>query len=316
MQTLITDSPAEAAGFINRGEIVAFPTETVYGLGADITNESAVRMIFKAKGRPQDNPLIIHIHDPEQVSDIAETIPAAAQTLMTCFFPGPLTLVLKKKTGISSAVTAGLATVGIRCPENPVTRAFLRCCAHPVAAPSANISGKPSSTDWRTVYHDLHGKISCILKGKESSIGLESTIVDCSTDPPALLRAGAISLEQLRSALPDIMVASAPAHDEQPRSPGLKYLHYSPSAAVIVVDPEDIPEMPDSGSAYIGLTPPQGHFRKTCLCSDIETYAFRLFRFFRECDRDNIATIYCERPPQSGIGRAIRDRLKRAGGEH
>ncbi len=315
MQTIITESVTVAATWINRGEVVAFPTETVYGLGADITNETAIENIFAAKGRPLDNPLIIHIHSPGQIQDVASEIPETANTFIRQFFPGPLTLILNRKETISPLVTAGLPTVGIRCPNHPVAREFLKRCNHPVAAPSANISGRPSATDWKAVHDDLKEKIRCVLKGPQSALGLESTIVDCSETPPRLLRSGAISLETLRKFVPETRPPVDTEKHVRPKSPGLKYPHYSPSALVKLCGPGYSVCEGEAGSAWIGLSSPPGKIAKTCLCKDMEEYAFRLFSFFRECDREHIKTIFCEMPPAEGIGIAIRDRLKKAAEE-
>ncbi|MCG8341748.1 MAG: threonylcarbamoyl-AMP synthase, partial [Chlorobiales bacterium] len=308
MQTVVTESVAVAAAWLNRGEAVAFPTETVYGLGADIFNDEAIRKIFAAKGRPSDNPLIVHIHSPEQIHEVASELPETADIFIRHFFPGPLTLILKKNKAVSSFVTAGLPTVGIRCPSHPVATEFLKRCSHPVAAPSANISGRPSSTDWKAVYDDLKGKIRCVLKGPQSTIGLESTIVDCSETPPRLLRSGAVSLESLRKYVPETIAAATQTH-QQPKSPGLKYPHYSPSAQVKLCGPGFPGCKEAKKSAWIGLSAPPEGVTKIAVCQDPEEYAYKLFSFFRECDRENIEVIFCEMPPEEGIGRAIRDRL-------
>ena len=309
--TIVTESPAEAAEYLNKGEIVAFPTETVYGLGADIANEAAVGKIFRAKGRPGDNPLIVHLASPEQVDEVAADVPDSARLLMARFFPGPLTLVLGRRPGVSSLVTAGLSTIGVRCPNHPVAREFLARCRHPVAAPSANLSGKPSSTDWKAVLEDLDGRIACILKGEQSSIGLESTIVDCSEEPPRILRTGAISPEALQTVVPGIAIAEA-EKQERPKSPGLKYRHYSPSAKIRLCGEGYEAREGGEGFAWIGLSPPPEGAAKTCRCRDSEEYDYRMFRFFRECDREGIAVICCEMPSPEGIGQALRDRLQRA----
>ncbi|NEX14363.1 MAG: threonylcarbamoyl-AMP synthase [Prosthecochloris sp.] len=312
MQTIVTESVDVAATWINKGEIVAFPTETVYGLGADITSDAAIEKIFGAKGRPPDNPLIVHIHSLLQIPEIASDIPESAESLINNFFPGPLTVILNKKTDISPLITAGLPTVGIRLPAHPVAQEFLRRCNHPVAAPSANISGRPSSTDWKAVYDDLKGKIPCVLKGPQSTIGLESTIVDCSDHPPRLLRSGAISLASLRNVVPQIRAGAASDKAHLPKSPGLKYPHYSPSAQIVLCG-QGYPSIErETNSAWIGLSQPPEGIAKNALCKDTEEYAFRLFSFFRECDREGIAVIFCEMPPADGIGLAIRDRLQRA----
>ncbi|MEI8032830.1 MAG: L-threonylcarbamoyladenylate synthase [Chlorobiaceae bacterium] len=314
MQTLLTDSPEEAAAILNSGGIVAFPTETVYGLGAAITRAEAIRQVFQAKGRPADNPLIVHVSRLEQLEEVAREINPAAQKLIARFLPGPLTLVLKKSPLIPDSVTAGLDTVGVRCPANMVARAFLSHCSTPVAAPSANLSGLPSATSWETVLKDLDGKIHCILRGKPSSIGLESTIVDCSVPEPRLLRAGAITLEQLQEVLPEVRAEKEANDGMPPKSPGLKYPHYAPSASIILCTPDE-PTTPRPRSAFIGLTRQAGEWETEKICRNLEEYGRELFSFFRHCDSEGISFIYCELPSREGLGRAIRDRLLRAAGE-
>jgi len=315
MQTLVTDRPEEAATYLNRGDTVAFPTETVYGLGADAFNPDAVAGIFRAKGRPADNPLIVHIAKPEQIGEVAEEIDDTARMLIDRFFPGPLTIILKKRDSVPDIVSAGLPTIGVRCPSHPAASAFLGFCNHPVAAPSANISGRPSPTDWKTVYHDLGGRISCLLRGTPSTIGLESTIVDCSVNPPRLLRSGAVSFESLRELIPDLERATACPPDEAPKSPGQKYRHYSPEAEIIPVEtpPHSLPAA--APSAWIGLSASPKGAAKSLRCRDTDEYAHVLFGFFRTCDAEGISAIYCELPPEAGIGVAIRDRLFKAAGK-
>ena len=314
MQTLVTDQPEEAANCLNRGETVAFPTETVYGLGADAFDADAVAKIFKAKGRPSDNPLIVHVATPDRIGEVAREISDTARILVERFFPGPLTLVLKKRDAVPEIVSAGLPTIGVRCPSHPVASEFLRHCNHPVAAPSANVSGRPSPTDWKTVYHDLGGRIACLLRGEPSAIGLESTIVDCSVNPPRLLRTGAVSIESLRELVPDIEIATACKPGEAPKSPGQKYRHYSPEAEIILVETPPLSLPTDPPTAWIGLAAPAAGAAKTHQCRDMDEYARVLFGFFRTCDAEGIRTIYCELPPEEGIGRAIRDRLMKAAG--
>jgi L-threonylcarbamoyladenylate synthase len=315
MHTTLTESAEEAARILNSGGVVAFPTETVYGLGAAIYNPEAIRQVFLAKGRPGDNPLIVHIYSLDQLDEVAETINAYAKRLIEHFFPGPLTLVVKKNPGVPFSVTAGLDTVGVRCPANPVAREFLRLCNCPVAAPSANISGRPSATQWETVFADLDGKIACILKGDPSTIGLESTIVDCSEPQPILLRAGAITFEQLQAIVPDIIVNSVTNGQSAPKSPGLKYPHYAPKALIVLCTPDETLSV-GPASAYIGLSSPPEHAALVKVCQNLEEYGRELFSFFRLCDAEGIQMIYCELPSASGLGRAIRDRLMRAAGEH
>jgi len=315
MQTTLTDSAEEAANILNAGGVVAFPTETVYGLGAGICHPEAIKELFRAKGRPVDNPLIVHIHCIEQIADVAGDINKDASALIERFFPGPLTLVLKKNPCVPDTVTAGLDTVGVRCPANPVAHEFLAHCTCPVAAPSANLSGLPSATSWETVYEDLDGKIDCLLRGKPSSIGLESTIVDCSGAIPVLLRAGAITLEQLLAVIPKISVDTPKDEQEPPRSPGLKYPHYAPRASIVLCHANEKISAQHS-SAYIGLSEPPAGFALLKICRNLEEYGRELFSFFRRCDSEGIDLIYCELPSNTGIGRAIRDRLLRASGRH
>lgn len=318
MTTLRTTSPAEAAAFIRRGQTCAFPTETVYGLGADAFCEAAVRAIFEAKGRPPDNPLIVHVTRPDQVPHVAQRIPGAARQLMERFFPGPLTLVLPRHPDLPPVVTAGLDTVGVRMPRHPVAQAFLAACGTPVAAPSANRSGRPSPTSWQAVLADLDGRIPCLLRGGRTEAGLESTVVDATGAAPVVLRAGVVTLEQLRAVCPKARLADEEyladeKHEAPPRSPGTRYRHYAPRACVRLVDrPGDA--RPDAPAAYIGLTPPEHPraFRRVQVCADEAEYARELFHFFRESDAAGCAVIYAERVPPHGLGRALMDRLQRA----
>ncbi len=314
MQTTLTDSVEEAAAILNSGGVVAFPTETVYGLGAGICHSEALLKLFRAKGRPSDNPLIVHIGSIGQVAEVAAEVNVQAERLIESFFPGPLTLVLKKNPSVPYSVTAGLETVGVRCPANPIAREFLRLACCPVAAPSANLSGLPSATSWEAVYEDLAGKIDCLLRGKPSTIGLESTIVDCSGTKPILLRAGAITLEQLREVVPEITTIAVSEAEERPKCPGLKYPHYAPRASIVLCTEVEKIDLKESSAAYIGMSePPQGIFlHKVCLT--LEEYGRELFGFFRLCDTEGIGVIYCELPSDEGLGRAIRDRLMRAAG--
>jgi L-threonylcarbamoyladenylate synthase len=314
MQTTLTDSAEEAAAMLKSGRVVAFPTETVYGLGASIYHPQAIMRVFQAKGRPGDNPLIVHIYSLEQLAEVAGEINSDARKLIDRFFPGPLTLVLKKNSLVPDTVTGGLGTVGVRCPENPVAREFLRLSACPVAAPSANLSGLPSATSWEAVYEDLEGKIDCVLRGNPSAIGLESTIVDCSGSKPILLRAGAITFEQLQAVVPEITTNTDPDKQAPPKSPGLKYPHYAPKAAIILCHADEKRSVAPF-SAYIGLSDPPAGISLCKRCRNLEEYGSELFSFFRLCDSKGIATIYCELPSNLGLGRAIRDRLMRAAGK-
>ncbi len=310
MRTLITTSYRSAAEFILQHDIVAFPTETVYGLGANAFESNAIKKIFIAKGRPFDNPLIVHVGSFEQISSVVSSIPRAAEKLMEEFFPGPLTLVLPKNKKISSFVTAGLSTVGVRIPKHSIAQKFLKECGVPIAAPSANRSGTPSSTTWQAVKHDLNGKISCILKGNPSRVGVESTVVDCTRSSPVILRAGGVTLEQLREIIPSTRLQKQ--QTKIPRSPGMKYRHYSPLAYVFIVSGVN-ETVPMKSSAYIGMqNVGRSQFGLKKICRNEEEYARSLFHFFRECDDKGIETIYCERVSEDGIGLALMDRIRKA----
>lgn len=312
MKTKLTASPEEAARFLLRDELVAFPTETVYGLGANIFSEKAVGKIFEVKGRPSDNPLIAHISDFSELLLLVKRITAPAEKLIDTFFPGPLTIVLPKSKYVPSVVAAGLETIGVRMPSHPVAHKFLKACGVSVAAPSANLSGKPSPTTWQAAKEDLDGKISCILKGDQSDVGLESTIVDCTGKTPLLLRAGAITLEQLQEVVPGIEVYS-PAPDARPKSPGQKYRHYAPNASIILVDhPSEIES--SQFAAYIGIenSVSANKVKISNICPTVTEYARSLFDFFRYCDAHQIKIIYCQRVASTGLGLALMDRISRA----
>ena len=310
VQTELTTSPETAAQFIKRGGIVAFPTETVYGLGADVFDEIAVAKIFEAKQRPADNPLIAHIGSLDQIGELVSSVPDFARRFIDAFFPGPLTLVLERSARVPLIATAGLDTIGIRMPGNAEANEFLKLCGVPVAAPSANISGRPSPTTWEAVYEDLNSRIDCILQGEATIIGLESTVVDCTSDDPLILRAGAVSLESLREIVASTRVID-PDQNSAVRSPGMKHKHYAPRAAVVIVGPGF--EVPNSGlNAFIGTEEPVGHPDLVKICGSAAEYAHELFAFFRECDKKGINTIYCQRVEETGIGVAVMDRLKRA----
>lgn len=312
METVLTTSARKAAEVIRSGGLAAFPTETVYGLGADVFNESALEKIFRAKGRPADNPLIVHVSDIAQIEFLVTEVSPAAAKFIDAFFPGPLTLVLPKAEAISPLVTAGLNTVGVRMPKNKLAREFLKLCETPLAAPSANLSGRPSPTTWQAVCEDLNGRIDCILQSEAAEVGLESTVADCTGETPIVLRTGAITLEQLRQVVPETKLGGE-AHSETPRSPGVKHRHYSPKAKVVLV--KDTGEAAAGGqNAYIGLAAPPGagEFGLVKICPTVPEYAHSVFEFFRECDRRAIAVIFCQAVAAEGLGMALMDRLGRA----
>lgn len=310
MDTFLTKSPVFAAKFIKQGGLVAFPTETVYGLGARVFDEAAVAKIFEAKQRPADNPLIAHVCRVEQVAELTTEITESAAEFIKNFFPGPLTLVMKRSSRVPLIATAGLETIGVRMPRSTVAHEFLNACGTPVVAPSANLSGRPSPTTWQAVYEDLNGRIDCILQADATEIGLESTVVDCSASAPILLREGAISLEDLQAVVPSTTRAET-FDARSPRSPGLKHRHYSPNAKVIVVEMASQIERTEN-AAFIGLHLPRAKLDLVERCDDVDRYAHDLFEFLRECDRRGIETIYCEAVEEKGIGAALMDRLRRA----
>lgn len=315
VQTVLTRDVSVAAAFIRAGGIVAFPTETVYGLGANVFNKNAVAKIFEAKGRPADNPLIAHVASIEQIEELVTAVTPTAEIFVKVFFPGPLTLVLPKSHRVPLIATAGLETIGVRMPRFELAHQFIKACRVPVVAPSANLSGRPSPTTWQSVLEDLDGRIDCILQGDATQIGLESTVVDCTGEVPMLLRQGAVSLRDLQAVVPET-IEYTPLLGATPRSPGLKHRHYTPKADVVIIQTLES-EMIIPGSAYIGLdqatlSQPISHAK---VCGSVEEYAHSLFEFFRECDRLNIDTIYCEEVPRAGIGAALMDRLSRAAAE-
>lgn len=311
MKTFLTESPAKAAEFIKKGRIVAFPTETVYGLGANVFDEKAVAKIFQAKRRPNDNPLIAHVGRIEDISLLAAEIPENAAKFIKAFFPAPLTLVLPKSARVPLIATAGLHTIGVRMPKNEIAREFLKACETPLVAPSANLSGKPSPTTWQAVFEDLDGRIDCILQSEMTEIGLESTVVDCTSNAPLILRTGAIGLEELRKIVPETEIYKI-KKDEAVKSPGLKHKHYAPKAKVRLIQDSRFKIQDLKSCAFIGLNLPDADFDLMKICESVEDYAHSVFDFFRQCDRENISTIYCEKVEEKGIGLALMDRLKRA----
>ena len=227
----------DAAEHLRNGEVIGFPTETVYGLGCDARDGEAVRRVFAAKGRPADNPLICHIGDKEQIKDIVSEITPLAQKLIDGFMPGPITVVMKKSDSIADETTAGLDTVGVRMPSHPVANKFLKYCGVPVAAPSANLSGRPSPTGARSVLEDMDGYIYAVIDGGDSEFGLESTVVDCTGETPVILRPGAITKADIDKVIQGggTLIAGQLTGDKAPRSPGMKYRHYAPFANVEIM---------------------------------------------------------------------------------
>ncbi len=307
-ETLLTTDVSVAADCIRSGGLVAFPTETVYGLGANALDSDAVARVFVAKGRPANNPLIVHVADFEGVRSLSSSVPEYAESFMEAFFPGPLTLVLPRDPKVPYGTTAGLETVAVRMPDHPMALALIQQSGVFVAAPSANRSGRPSPTAWEDVYEDLNGRIDVILKGKPTKYGLESTVVDCTGEFPMILRPGGVSLEDL------LLVHSQTAYSTSAalaaKSPGTAHRHYQPNAQVILVDHSRSLNLPED-AAFIGFSGGETA-RLRFEAVDVADYAHHLFSFFRQCEKEGIRTIYCEKVAPFGMGRALMDRLERA----
>ena len=314
-RTLYTHDVAEAAAILRRGGLVAFPTETVYGLGADARDAEAVAAVFAAQDRPADNPLIVHLADADDAGAVAAPLGHDGARLAAAFWPGPLTLVapLLGDGILPRVVTAGLSTVGLRVPARAVARAFLAACGVPVAAPSANRSGRPSPTTWEAVRDDLDGRIDAVLMGAPCERGLESTVVDVSGSPPLVLRPGAIGTEALRAVVPGLRVAGTADADVLRRSPGTRHRHYAPSARVVVLDAgAPLPPGLAAPVAWIGTGVAPAGAARAIETLDADAYARALYAAFRAFDAAGIATIACARVPETGIGRALNDRIARA----
>ncbi len=325
-----------AAEALKEGKIVAFPTETVYGLGANALNSDAVEQIFKAKGRPSDNPLIVHIADKERVYELVEHIPEKAAVLMDKLWPGPITLVFNKSPIIPQVITAGLDTVAVRMPEHPVARELIRMSKIPVAAPSANVSGRPSTTTAQHVLNDLDGKIDIIIDAGSSQVGLESTVLDVTVNPPMLLRPGGITPKQIEDIIGPIeidkTILGRVNTENIPKSPGMKYKHYAPKAHVIIVKSTntnnqvlkicDLAQTNAIGGKKVGICATdqtidnyQGY--EAISMGDRnkpETIAARLFSLLREFDAKDIDVILAESVDENGVGLAIMNRMIKAAG--
>ncbi|MFH0954974.1 MAG: L-threonylcarbamoyladenylate synthase [Candidatus Micrarchaeota archaeon] len=304
---------------VRKGKLVVFPTETVYGLGANAFDEKAVRKIFKAKKRPADNPLIVHIANKKQANQLAKKIPKKARILMKRFWPGPLTIVLKKKKIVPRIVTAGLSTVGIRFPLHPVARKLIELAKVPIAAPSANTAGKPSATRAFHADRDLLNCVEWVIDSGPSPIGLESTIIDCTKTIPVLLRPGKISLEQLEKAVGTVQVFSSNKKKIVAKAPGMKYRHYAPKATVeLVHSMELVDRVQVSKGKLLVLTlqkKPRTKIPKKVVWKRFaspEMLATELFFWFRKADELGFSKILVDYPSEKGIGRALLNRLQKA----
>ncbi len=316
-----------AARLIREGKLVAFPTETVYGLGADALNEKAVRRIFEAKGRPADNPLIIHIAETEWLFKLARDVPEIALKLAERFWPGPLTIVLPKREEVPDVTTGGLDTVAIRMPAHPIALELIRLSGRPVAAPSANISGKPSPTEADHVVDDFYGRIECIVDGGSTHIGVESTVLDLTGDVPLLLRPGGLPLEEIEKVVGRVEIHPAVKGMEVDvaKAPGMKYRHYSPNAQVIVVEGsreavrEKINELVEEfrkKGLKVGVMATEEHEADTFfhLGKTVGEVARNIFRALRELDKAGVDVIIAEGIEEKGLGLAVMNRLRKAAG--
>ncbi len=300
-----TNKIEEAARIIRESGLVAFPTETVYGLGANGLDEIAVRRIFAAKGRPSDNPLILHVCNTKQVKTLAAKIPVKAEKLMKKFWPGPLTFVLKKTEIVPDIVTAGLDSVAVRMPKNRIAKDLIKASGFPIAAPSANISGRPSPTSAEHVLDDLDGKIDAVIDGGEVDIGLESTVVDMTKDIPTILRPGKITKKQLEVVVGKIYKVKSPDH-EKPRAPGMKYRHYSPRGKIELVRNED--ELKKVVERY-----PEKKIKILSYRDETEM-GKKMFKDFRDSDKEGYDLIVVKEVEDKDFGSAIMDRLRKASG--
>lgn len=324
-------TPAFAADILRRGGLVAIPTETVYGLGADGLNPEAVDKIFAAKGRPGDNPLILHVTGPEQLPRFCHDIPDAAYLLAQRFWPGPLTMVLPANACVPRRTTGGLSTVAIRCPKTAVTREIIRLAGVPIAAPSANLSGKPSTTTARHVLDDHDGRIDAVVDGGPCAVGVESTIVDLTEARPRLLRPGGVTPEELTQVLGDLVIDSAVTaplrQDAVVRAPGMKYRHYAPQEPVLIVSGSR-----EKAAAYI-----RAHFspgdRVLCFeeelplyegCdplsygreADVASLSAGLFAALRILDSPSVGKVFARCPVGGGVAYAVQNRLQKAAAFH
>ena len=319
----------DAAHFLRENEVVALPTETVYGLGGNAESDEAVAKIFAAKGRPSDNPLIIHIADREQLNRFVEEIPAKAEILIDAFWPGPLTVIFKKKEGVlSEKATAGLATVAVRMPDHPVALALLKVCGLPIAAPSANSSGKPSPTNAVHVMDDLNGKIAGVLDGGATGVGVESTVIDCTESVPVILRPGGVTKEQLEAVIGEVRVDPALTDEAaKPKAPGMKYRHYAPNAPLYMVSGtreflQRLVEGKRQEGLRVGvLTTMENvefyHADVVFACgrrAELETVATALYDTLRRFNETDVDIIYSEVFSSTGVGHAIMNRLQKAAG--
>jgi L-threonylcarbamoyladenylate synthase len=310
-----------AASTIREGGLVAFPTETVYGLGADAMSDTAVQKIFEAKGRPIDNPCIVHIGSRRMLDEVSTGINQKTELLIKEFWPGPLTVVLLRNSSVPSSVSAGLSTIAVRMPNNKIALELISAAGLPIAAPSANASGKPSPTTAAHVLEDLNGRVDLILDGGETKIGIESTVVDMTTDPPVILRPGWITQESIKAVIGD--VENSASEDGLRRSPGTRHRHYSPRAKVILIGPEQdqmleqvcVEHLNKGAVGFIGhtrLSIKNDNFYPIYLDANAEQYAHSIYKALREVDSKGPEVIVVEGISDDGVGVGVMDRLRRA----
>ena len=333
----LTGTPADAAAYaeagalVRAGEVVAFPTETVYGLGANALNPEAVAKIFAAKGRPQDNPLIVHIARKEDIAALTTGLNANARKIMEHFMPGPLTIIVPKAEIIPDVTSAGLDTVGVRFPSNKYAQDFILACGCPIAAPSANISGRPSPTNAQDVLEDMQGKVAGILDGGSCGVGLESTVVDTTSPVPTICRPGGVTYEMLTEVLGAVEIDQALLGDKnfKPIAPGMKYRHYAPKEPVYLLEGDAVDCLPTlvskalaaelkvgvlCDSAMSETLPHDEHVLLSCWGASREALAADLFYLLRDFDRTRPDVILAQGVGEDGIGLAIMNRLRKAAG--
>ena len=330
-----TEKLRRCGEIIREGGLVAFPTETVYGLGGDALNPESSKKIYSAKGRPSDNPLIVHIYRMEDLYGIAESVPDAALKLANRFWPGPLTMIFKKKESVPDETTGGLDTVAVRMPDNDIAARFIEYGGGYIAAPSANLSGRPSPTSFEHVYEDMNGRIDAIIDGGDSVIGLESTIVDMTTEVPMILRPGYITGDMIREAAGDVDYDPAvfgEMSEGKPRAPGMKYRHYAPKGELIIIRGERkavvsyindaILKGKDEGQriGVIATDENGGRYNGAALVMNVgsrddeESIARHLYSVLRQCDDNDIDIIYSEDLDTPRMGQAVMNRLIKAAG--
>ena len=310
-----------AAKIISSGGLCVFPTETVYGLGANALDEKAVAKIFEAKGRPQDNPLIVHIWKYEQLFDLVKEVPEKAKILAEHFWGGPLTMIFKRSEKVPAVVSAGLDTVAVRLPSHPVANALIRLSGVPIAAPSANLSGKPSPTSFKHAAEDMKGRADAIIDGGNSFFGIESTVVDMTEDVPTILRPGAVTPAEIKELTGKVYLGRG--GDGAPKSPGMKYKHYAPRAPLYIVESENPADVINSRTkdktGVINFGYDNSDFRAKYVFNMGKTaseYAANIFYALREFDDSDVEEIYAIPPEDDGVGLAVRNRIyKSAGGK-